>query len=247
MPNVPIKSQEEIKIMRHSGKILRNVLDFLEKTIQAGMKTSDLDSLAEDLILKNNATPSFKGYQGFPATLCISINEEVVHGIPGDRIIQDGDIVGVDCGVCYEKLHTDSARTFIVGEVSDDVHFFVKTTQKALQKALKKVRDGVRLGDVSEVIQKTIEQRGYSVVRTCTGHGIGYNVHEEPEILNYGKKGEGIILKEGMVLAIEPISVMGSSGDTYDEDDGWTITAENLSAHFEHTVLVTKKGAEILA
>jgi len=232
--------------MRQAGKILRGVLDTLEKTIQAGMKTSELDQLAEKIILETGNVPSFKGYQGFPATLCVSINEEVVHGIPGERIIQNGDIVGVDCGVCYQGLHADSARTFIVGEVADEVTFFVKTTKKALQKALKKVRDGARLGDVSAIIQKTIEQRGYSVVRNCTGHGIGYNVHEEPEILNYGKKGTGIVLKAGMALAIEPISVMGSSADVYDEVDGWTVKAKNLSAHFEHTVLVTKGGCEIL-
>ncbi len=247
MANVPIKTQAEIEIMRKSGKILRMVLNTLEEKIEAGMKTSDLDELAEKLILENDATPSFKGYQGFPSTLCISINEEVVHGIPGDRLIQDGDIVGVDCGVCYKGLHTDSARTFIVGKVSDDVNFFVKTTKRALQKSIKKIREGAKLGDVSSTIQKTIEQRGFSVVRSCTGHGIGYNVHEEPEILNYGKKGEGLTLKEGMVLAIEPISVLGESGKTYDEDDGWTVKAHNLSAHFEHTVLVTKKGSEILA
>ena len=253
MPKVPIKTQEEIELMREGGKILRNVLDFLEKTIKVGMKTSELNALAEDMILKNNAVPSFKGYgeskkqKGFPATLCISINEEVVHGIPGDRVLKDGDIVGVDCGVYYKGLHTDSARTFIVGSVSDEVRYFVKTTQKALQKALNKLKDRVKLGDISATIQKTIEQRGYSVVRNCTGHGVGRDLHEEPEILNYGKKGEGINLQEGMVLAIEPISVMGPDGDTYDETDGWTVKAHNLSAHFEHTVLITKKGYEILA
>lgn len=247
MPKVPIKTADEIEIMRKGGRILQNVLDAIEKKIETGMTTLELDVFAEDLIRKSNATPSFKGYQNFPATLCISINEEVVHGIPNSRVIKNGDIVGVDCGVCYKKLHTDSARTFIIGEVSDEVKFFVKTTKKALQKSISKVREGVRLGDVSAAIQKTVEQRGFSVVRNCTGHGIGYTVHEPPEILNYGKKGKGIVLRSGMVLAIEPISVMGPSGDTYDESDGWTVKAGNLSAHFEHTVLVTKNGCEILA
>ncbi len=239
--------------MREGGKILKMVLDTLEEKIQIGIKASELDNLAEQIILEKGAIPSFKGYgesknqKGFPATLCFSINEEVVHGIPRDRVLQDGDIVGIDCGVYYKGFHTDSARTFIVGNVSDDVRFFVKTTQKALQKSLNQLKDGVKLGDVSAVIQKTIEQRGYSVVRNCTGHGVGRELHEAPEILNYGKKGDGITLKTGMVLAIEPISVMGSSGDTYDAEDGWTVKAKNLSAHFEHTVLVTEKGYEILA
>lgn len=247
MSKVPIKTADEIVKMRKSGKILQNVLNTLEKKIRAGMTTLELNTLAEELIYQSNARPSFKGYQGFPTTLCVSVNEEVVHGIPSKRVLQNGDIVGVDCGVCYQKLHTDSARTFIVGDVSEEVKYFVKTTKKALQKAISKVRDGARLGDISAMIQKTIEQRGFSVVRNCTGHGIGYKVHEPPEILNYGKKGTGLKLKTGMVLAIEPISVMGENANNYDAEDGWTVKAENLSAHFEHTVLVTKNGHEILA
>lgn len=253
MKKVPIKTEAEIEIMRAGGEILKKVFEIIAKQIRAGVNASELDALAEKIILENHAMPSFKGYGaskkqiGFPATLCISINEEVVHGIPGARILKEGDIVGIDCGVFYQGFHTDSARTFLVGKVHQEVVYFVKTTEKALQKALHKVRDGARLGDVSETIQKTIEQRGYAVVRNCTGHGVGKELHEEPEILNYGKKGTGLILKKGMVLAIEPISVMGKSGEIFDDKDGWTVKAHNLSAHFENTVLVTESGCEILA
>lgn len=252
MKSVPIKTLAEIQIMREGGKILRGVFDLIAKEIKVGVKAQDLDQMAENFILSHGALPSFKGYgenkkqKGFPATLCVSINKEVVHGIPHGKVLKNGDIIGIDCGVYYKGFHTDSAHTYLVGKVSDNVVYFVKTTQKALQKCLNKIREGSRLGDISATIQKTIEQRGYAVVQNCTGHGVGRKLHEEPEILNYGKKGTGLILKEGMVLAIEPISVMGDSGETFDIGDGWTVLAHNLSAHFEHTVLVTKQGYEIL-
>lgn len=255
MKYIPIKTQSEIELMRQGGRILKLVLDEVEKAIRPGIKTLELDQLAEKLIIKSKGIPSFKGYgankktAGFPGTLCVSVNDEVVHGIPGDYIIRDGDIVAIDCGVFYQGFHTDSARTILVGNVLQNIEHFVKTTQKALQKALQKVKSGVPLGDVSNVIQKTMEQRGYAVVRNCTGHGIGRALHEPPEILNYGKKGQGIVLQSGMTLAIEPISVMGECGDTYDASDGWTVKTSSgeLSAHFEHTVLVTDSGYEILA
>lgn len=255
MSKIPIKTTEEIEAMRIGGKVLQKILDSVEKKIQPGVTTDELTQLADEILEEEGMQPSFKHYgssqknPGFPATLCISVNDEVVHGIPSSRELVSGDIVGVDCGVFYKDLHTDAAKTFLVGEVSEDVKHFVKTTQKSLSRCLNKVRAGVHLGDISETIQKTIEQQGYAVVRSCTGHGVGRELHELPEILNFGKKGKGVILKSGMTLAIEPISVMSTNGGTYDADDGWTIktTTGELSAHFEHTILVTDNGYEILA
>lgn len=236
--------------MRKGGSILKATLDLLEKEIKTGMTTADLDEMAEAFIRKHSgAQPGFKGYNGFPGTLCTSINEEVVHGIPGKNIkLNEGDIVGVDCGVLYKGFYTDACRTFIVGEAKPEIRHFVKTTKKALTNALKVVKSGVRVGDISAIIQKTLEDQGYEPVIECTGHGVGRTLHEPPEILNAGTKGRGPVLKPGMVVAIEPISAM-KRGDVITAEDGWTvITADqSLSAHFEHTVLVTENGHEILA
>lgn len=250
MSKIHIKNNEEIEAMRHAGKILTQTLDLLTTSIVAGMTTAELDQIAEDFIRSHEGcTPGFKGYHGFTGSACISINHEAVHGIPSEkRIIQNGDIVGIDCGVMYKKLHTDACRTVMVGEVDHDVKHFVKTTKSSLQKAIKQVKPGNQIGDISATVQSTLEQYGYGIVADCTGHGVGYDLHEAPEVMNVGQKRTGPVMKPGMVLAIEPISAMGE-GDIKTAKDGWTLytTDKSLSAHFEATVLVTETGHEVLA
>lgn len=250
MEEITIKTPEEIEIMRYAGKVLTATLDKLASSVKEGVSTKELDNIAENFIRSHTGcTPGFKGYNGFPASLCTSINDEVVHGIPSfDRILQWGDIIGLDCGVFYKGLHTDACRTCIVGTVPHEVKQFVKVTKEALQKCVKQVRPGGHIGDISSVIQETLERFDYSPVIECTGHGVGHDLHEAPEILNAGSKGTGPVMKAGMVLAIEPISAMGS-GDVETAEDDWTMfTADgSLSAHFEYTVLVTEDGYEILA
>lgn len=236
--------------MRHGGKILAETLQLVKGAIKPGISTQDIDLLAEQFILSHpGATPGFKGYHGFPATLCTSVNDDVVHGIPKDSVIlRDGDIVGVDCGVVYKGLYTDACLTVPVGDVKPEVLHFVKITSKALSNALKKVRPGAYTGDLSAVIQKTLQEQGYQPVVECTGHGVGVQLHEPPEILNAGLRGTGALIQAGMTLAVEPISAM-NSGEVITDNDGWTVkTADgSLSAHFEHTILVTENGCEILA
>lgn len=250
MPIIPIKTSAQIEAMRIGGVVLREALQAAAAAVCPGVSTAELDQIAERAILKHaGCTPGFKGYQGFPGTLCVSINDEVVHGIPTKtRTLKEGDIVGLDGGVVYKGLFTDACLTVIVGEVQPEIRHFVKTTKQALDRAVKLVRSGVRIGDLSAMIQKTLEDQGYSPVVTCTGHGVGVELHEPPEILNAGRKGTGPEMKPGMVLAIEPISAIGK-GDVFTSRDGWTIVTEDhsLSAHFEHTVLVTETGHEILA
>ncbi|MBU1017833.1 type I methionyl aminopeptidase [Patescibacteria group bacterium] len=246
---IPIKTPEQIKAMREGGLILKEALLAAEKAVQPGISTYELDQIAEKTIVSHKgAKPGFKGYRGFPATLCTSVNEEVVHGMPSrDRILKEGDIVGIDCGVYYKNLYTDACITVMVGDVLPEVRHFVKITKKALDNAVKKVRPGGYVGDISAVIQKTLEDQNYSPVIECTGHGVGENLHEPPEILNVGQKGAGPLIKAGMIFAIEPISAM-EDGAVITAEDGWTvITADkSLSAHFEHTVLVTEEGCEVL-
>jgi len=250
MGAIIIKKPDEIEAMRYAGKVLTAALDKLAESVKVGVSTKELDSIVEDFIRSHpGCTPGFKGYHGYPGSVCTSINEEVVHGIPSyDRILREGDIIGLDCGVYYKGLHTDACRTVIVGKVSHEIKQFVKVTKDALQKAVKQVRPGGHIGDISSVIQETLERFDYSPVIECTGHGVGRDLHEAPEILNAGIKGTGPVMKPGMVLAIEPISAMGS-GDIESSKDGWTLfTADgSLSAHFEYTVLVTENGYEILA
>lgn len=246
---ITIKTPDEIAKIRHAASILRIVLEKLAEAVKPGVSTADLDALAEKIIASYpGATPGFKGYHGFPASICTSVNEEVVHGIPrSDLILYEGDIIGIDAGVFYEGFHTDACRTMLVGKVNPTVQHFVKITKKALGQAVKQVRPGGHIGDISAVIQKIIEEQGYSPVAECTGHGVGRNLHEPPEICNVGQRGTGPIMTPGMVLAIEPIATMGTGAiDTL--KDGWTVISADgsLSAHFEHTVLVTETGYEIL-
>lgn len=247
MSKISLKTPDEVNIMRRSGKIAASVLAELKKVAKEGMMTRDLDLLAEAIILKAGGKPSFKGFHGYPASVCVSVNDEVVHGIPGDRKLKNGDIVGLDIGVLLEGYHSDTAITIAIGEISDQAKKLINVTQQSLANGLAKIKAGAYLGDAQFAIGKTIESAGFSVIRDLTGHGVGRELQEAPAIPNYGQKGKGLKLEEGMCLAIEPMTAIG---DFRVEclSDGWTIVTANgsLSAHFEHTIVVTKDGCEIL-
>ncbi len=244
---IVLKTTEEIEIMRRAGRIVGAVLDLVEETIEPGLTTSQLDMLIEDYIRSHGAIPAFKNYHGYPASACISIDDEVVHGIPGNRKIQAGDIVSVDVGAIVDDYYGDGARTFPVGEVSQAKTQLMEWTYKCLLAGIDKARKGNKLGEISAAVQQTAESKGYGVVRQLVGHGIGRKMHEEPQVPNFGSPTEGPVLKPGMVLAIEPMINMGTY-DVKTMPDGWTIvTADGLpSAHFEHTVAITENGPEIL-
>ena len=245
---IRIKSESEIAFMRESGRLTRDTLDYIGSQIRVGMSTKDLDRLAYEFITSNGAQPSFLGYNGYPASICSSVDEMVVHGIPSeDFIIKEGQIVSIDVGVIYNGWQGDAARTFCVGEVSDLKKKLVKVTEECFFKAVDNLRDGTPLGDIGYYVQNHAESNGFSVVRALTGHGIGQQMHEDPSIPNYGRKGTGIRLRTGMALAIEP---MINAGD-YKVDfmsDGWGVkTKDRLpSAHYENTVVITDNGVEIL-
>jgi methionyl aminopeptidase len=243
-----IKSEEEIELIRESSLLVGKTLAEVAKLIAPGRKTIDLDNVAEEFIRDNNAKPGFKGYNGFPFTLCVSINEHVVHGFPSDRELKEGDIVSVDCGVIKNGFYGDSAYTFAVGEVKEEILQLMERTKESLYKGIEMAYAGNRVGDIGFVVQSYVEQFGYSVVRDLVGHGLGKNLHEKPEVPNYGKRGSGPVLKEGMVLAIEPMINLGTKR-VVQESDGWTIrTADYMpSAHFEHDVVVRKGEAEVLS
>ena len=246
---VQLKSHAEIEIMRRANVIVAEVLQEISEHIQPGVTTAELDERAERIIRKKGGVPAFKGYGGFPATLCTSINEEVVHGIPSkDKVLKDGDIIGVDCGVCLEGYFGDSAGTFAVGKISEDASRLMKVTDEALQKAIEKAKVGNRLSDISHAVQSHVEPQGFSVVRSFVGHGIGKNLHENPQIPNFGPPGKGIRLKAGMVFAIEPMINSGGS-DIVVLSDGWTAKTsdDSLSAHFEHSVAITDSGPYVLS
>ncbi|MGB9798420.1 MAG: type I methionyl aminopeptidase [bacterium] len=245
-----IKSKEEIEKMGKAGAILAEVLDILEEHAKPGVSTADLDALAEKLILSKGARPSFKGFNGYPASICASINDEVVHGIPSKRkILRKGDLLKIDVGVEFAGYHADGARTIIIGdgEVDAKVLELIRTTKEALEEGIKAARKGARLGDIGYAIQSYVEARGFSVVKALTGHGIGKSLWEDPPVPNYGKKNNGIILREGMTLAIEPMVNMGDSR-VYTAKDGWTVKTMDgsLSAHFEHTIAIMGDGSVIL-
>lgn len=244
---ISIKSEREIDLMRKAGKIVGDTHNYLKKYIKPGITTIKLNDLAEDFILKSNATPSFKGLYGFPGTICISVNDEVVHGIPSKRKLKDGDIVTLDIGACYKGYHGDSAWTYTVGNVSEEIKSLMKETEEALFAGLNEIKDGVHLGDVSNAIEVVASNYNLGVVRELTGHGIGNEVHQDPDVPNFGRKNTGPILKEGMTIAVEPMLNLGTA-DVAVLDDEWTIVTYDgkPSAHFEHSVLVTKDGYEIL-
>jgi methionyl aminopeptidase len=242
-----LKSAEEIEKIRLSADILGRAHAEVAKLIKPGVKTRELDRVAEEFIASQGANASFKGYNGFPATLCISVNEVVVHGFPGEYVLQSGDIISVDCGVLYQGFHADSAYTYAVGAVKPEVKKLLDETEKSLYLGIEQAKAGNRLGDIGYAVQHHVEQFGYSVVRELVGHGIGKHLHESPEVPNYGKRGAGMKLKEGLVIAIEPMVNLGKKF-IYQEADGWTIRTKDRmpSAHFEHTVAVTSDGPEIL-
>ncbi|MBI2979809.1 MAG: type I methionyl aminopeptidase [Chloroflexi bacterium] len=242
-----IKSDKEIAVMRQAGRIVATVLRVLSSKMRAGMKTEELDDIAVRELKKLGAKSSFKGYRGFPATLCVSVNDEIVHGIPGKRILQEGDIVSLDFGAIFQGFHGDAAVTVGVGKISPQAERLIAATEGALQAGIAAACPGARLGDVSVAIQRYAESRGYSVVREYTGHGIGREMHEEPQIPNFGLPGQGLVLKKGMTLAIEPMVNIGDWRTTV-ADDHWTVSTSDgsLSAHFEHTIAVTDAEAEVL-
>jgi len=247
MRQVPIKTPEEIEIIAENGEILHNVLSTLEKEIRPGITSLFLDELAEDLIKQAGATASFKGYQGFPASICASINEEVVHGIPDERELKNGDIISIDAGVYKNDFHSDSAITVPVGTISDKTQKLLDVTRKSLYRGIKALKPGIKLGYLGHVIQTYIEKNNYGVVRELVGHGIGREIHENPAIPNYGNRNNGIKVEKGMVFAIEPMVTIGD----YHVDIGreeWVVTTVDgsLSAHYEHTVAITENGARIL-
>ena len=243
-----LKSPEEIAKMRRAGRVVASTIDAVTDAVRPGISTADLDAVAEKTILGEGATPSFKGYRGFPASICASVNQEVVHGIPGPKKLQDGDILSLDFGAIWEGYHADSAVTVFVGEPpSAEAEKLVRVTEDALEAGISEVRAGNHLSDISNAVQQVVEGAGFSVVREYVGHGIGRNLHEDPQIPNYGPPGRGPELKTGLVVAIEPMVNLGG-WETRVLADGWTVvTADgSLSAHFEHTIAVTEEGPEVL-
>lgn len=246
---VSLRTSEEIEVMRRANLIVAEVLLELKSLVRPGVTTARLDERAEEMIRGRGATPAFKGYGGFPASICVSINDEVVHGIPSHkRVLEEGDIVGIDCGTCLDGYFGDAAVTLAVGDISDAAAQLMKETKASLDAAIDKVRVGNRLSDISNAVQSHVEAKGYSVVRNFVGHGIGKSLHEEPQIPNFGSPGRGIRLKAGMVFAIEPMINIGRYGVKV-LDDGWTAVTNDgsLSAHFEHSVAVMENGPYILS
>jgi methionyl aminopeptidase len=244
-----LKTDEEIELLRISNQIVAKTLAEVAKQIAPGVSTSRLDRIAEEFIRDNGAVPGFLGYGGFPKSLCTSVNDQVVHGIPSDEVIlKEGDIISVDCGAYMNGFHGDSAYTFPVGEVKTEIMQLLKTTKESLYLAIEQAIEGKRIGDIGNAVQSHCEARGYSVVREMIGHGVGRNLHESPEVPNYGRKGNGIMLKTGMTLAIEPMINMGKRQLVF-EKDGWTTrTIDRMpSAHFEHSVAVRRGKADILS
>jgi methionyl aminopeptidase len=243
-----LKTDEEIELMRVANRLVGAVLAEVGKHVQPGITTLQLDKIAEEFIRDNGGIPLFKGYNGFPNALCISINDRVVHGIPGAYQLKDGDIVSVDCGVKKDGYCGDSAYTFEVGEIAPAIKKLLQTTKEALYVGISQAVEGKRIGDVAHAIQVYCESKGYSVVRELVGHGIGKDMHEAPEVPNYGKKGHGALLKNGMCIAIEPMINMGTKNVRF-EKDGWTVRTRDgkPSAHFEHTVAIRPGKADILS
>lgn len=245
---ISIKSEREIELMRHAGHINYLTHEEIKKHLKPGIKTEELDRIAYDFITKNDCVPSCLGFEGYPKSICISINDEVVHGIPGKRKIKEHDIVSIDLCVGYKGYHSDAARTYIIGTVSKEVEDLVENTKKALFEGLSKIKSGAKIGDISHAIESFATNHGLSVVEELVGHGVGTSIHEEPDVPNFGNANTGIILKEGMTIAVEPMLNLGSKHVCMTDQDDWVIVTEDgsLSAHFEHTVLVTKDGCEIL-
>ena len=242
-----IKSPRELEAMRQAGQVVARMIAAITRAVEPGMTTKDLDDVAVQELRRNGAKPAFLGYMGFPATICTSVNEEIVHGIPGKRVLQNGDLVKCDVGAIVDGMHGDAAVTLPVGEVSKDAMRLLETTRESLNAAIGQVRAGARLGDIGAAVQSYAEPRGYGVVREYVGHGIGRKLHEEPQVPNYGLAGRGQMLRAGMAIAIEPMLNLGT-WRTRMLEDGWTVvTADGqISAHFEHTMAVGEDGAEVM-
>jgi len=245
---IPIKTEAEIELQRESSLLVGKTLAEVAKHIRPGVKTLELDTIAETFIRDHGAEPGFKGYNGFPATLCISVNDEVVHGIPGERSLKDGDIVSIDCGTIMYGFYGDSAFTFPVGEVRQEVLDLLKRTEESLYLGIEQAVAGKRVGDIGFAVQSYVESFGYTVVRELVGHGVGRNLHEKPEVPNYGRRGSGQKLKKGMVIAIEPMINLGVK-EVMQSQDGWTIRTMDSqpSAHFEHDVAIKNGKPDILS
>ncbi len=244
---IQIKSKREIELMREAGRIVAETHEILKKYIEPGITTIELDKIAEEYIRKRGASPAFKGYGGFPASICTSINHEVVHGIPGSKRLQEGDIISIDIGTIKEKYYGDAARTYPVGNVDSEAQKLIDVTRESFYEGFKVMKEGFRLSDISNAIQTYVEAHGFSIVRDYTGHGIGREMHEAPQIPNYGPKGRGPKIQAGMVLAVEPMVNIG----TYKVkvlQDGWTVVTLDgkYSAHYEHTVVITQDEPELL-
>ena len=244
---ITIKSDREIELLRVAGNIVYQTHQYLKQYIKPGITTLELDKLAEDFIKRKGATPSFKGYEGFPGSICTSINEQVVHVIPSNRKLKNGDIISIDIGACYKGYHGDSAWTYEVGTIDDEKKKLLYYTERALFEGLNQIKPDNRIGDISFAIESYAKKHNLGVVKELVGHGVGTNIHEDPDVPNFGKKGTGPKLKKGMVIAVEPMLNLGSSNIVM-LDDNWTIETEDYSpsAHFEHTVVVTDDGYEIL-
>jgi len=245
--SIIIKSDREVTIMRQAGRIVATVLGMLSEQVRPGMKTKELDVIAARELERLGAKSSFKGYRGFPANLCVSVNDEIVHGIPGERVLDEGDVVSLDLGTIFEGFQGDAAVTVGVGEISSQAEQLMETTEGALKASIAVAYPGARLGDISAATQKYAESRGYSVVREYTGHGIGREMHEEPQIPNFGPPGVGPVLRKGMTLALEPMVNVGGWRTRLGNDHWVVFTADgSLSAHFEHTIAITNDGPEVL-
>ncbi|MDO8265259.1 MAG: type I methionyl aminopeptidase [Candidatus Parcubacteria bacterium] len=252
---ITIKSPEEIKIMTEGGKILAEIMEELQKMVRPGVKTKEIDKAAEDLVLKYGAKCSFKDFRSpedeinipYPSCLCTSINEEIVHAIPSERVLKEGDIISLDLGIFFKGFHSDMALTIPIGKVDSEAGRLIRITRKSLKRALKKVVPGKRIGAIGNTIQKYVESQGFNVVRELCGHGIGKELHEDPQIMNFGKEGQGEKIKEGMVLCLEPMVTIGDYRIKKGKDGFGYITQDgSLSAHFEHTVVVTKNGPRVI-
>lgn len=243
-----LKTDEEIELMRIANRLVGMTLGEVAKHVQPGVTTLRLNEIAEEFIRSHGAVPSFLGYNGFPYSLCISVNENVVHGFPSEYVLKEGDVISVDCGTEINGFCGDSAYTFCVGEVDPKVKALLRTTRESLYLGIEKAVDGNRVGDIGNAVQTYCESKGYSVVRELVGHGIGRKMHESPEVPNYGKRGTGPLLKKGMCIAIEPMINMGSKNVVF-EKDGWTVRTKDrkASAHFEHTVAIREGKADILS
>lgn len=242
-----IKSSEEIELLKIAGQIVGDTHNYLKQFIKPGITTKELDKLAYDYIISRDATPSFLNYEGYPASICTSVNEEVVHGIPSDRVLQEGDIISIDIGACYKGYHGDSAWSYPVGNISEEKKYLLEHTEKSLYEGLSVIKPGMKIGDIGYAIEQYALKHKLGVVKELVGHGVGKHLHESPDVPNYGKKNTGMTLRKGMVIAVEPMLNLGTA-DIYILDDDWTIiTADDKpSAHFEHTIVVTKDGYEIL-